>query len=335
MRAQQLVTPAQIEDNPLTLEETPIPVPGEREILVCVNVCGICHTDLHVVEGDLPLPRLPLTPGHQVVGVVETTGKDVRSFQRGDRVGIPWLHSTCGECEYCRSGRENLCDRATFTGYHVDGGYAEYVVVGEEFAYPIPPQFSTIHAAPLLCAGAIGYRALRLSTVAAGQRVGLYGFGASAHIAIQILKHWKCDVYVFTRSQSHRRLAEELGASWTGAAEERPPHPVDGAVIFAPAGLLVPLALRSLRKGGTVALAGIHMSPIPQMDYALLYEERTLRSVAHSTRQDVKDLLQVAAQIPLRTEVETFPLADANMALQRLKKSQIRGSGVLVVSEEK
>ncbi|MEK9135971.1 MAG: zinc-dependent alcohol dehydrogenase family protein, partial [Bacteroidota bacterium] len=281
---------------------------------------------------DLALPKLPLTPGHQVVGVVEKTGREVTHFKRGDRVGVPWLYSTCGRCEYCKEGKENLCESARFTGFHVDGGYAEYVVVHEGFAYSIPSVFSDAEAAPLLCAGVIGYRALRLSEVRPGQHVGLYGFGASAHIAIQILRHWGCDVYVFTRGKHHRELAEELGASWTGSAEDTPPNKVDSAIIFAPAGELVPASLRVLKKGGTVALAGIHMSPIPQMEYKLIYEERTLRSVAHSTRQDVKSLLDLAAKIPVKTETETFEFIEANLALQKLERSEIRGSGVLMVS---
>jgi propanol-preferring alcohol dehydrogenase len=331
MRAQRVISPAPIETSPLVRAELPIPEPDESEILIHVAVCGICHTDLHVVEGDLGLPRLPVTPGHQIVGIVERTGAHVSRFRPGDRVGVPWLHQTCGTCAFCRSGRENLCDTAAFTGYHVDGGFAEYVKVKDGFAYPMPPNFSDDHAAPLLCAGVIGFRALRLSNLLPGQRVGLYGFGASAHIAIQIVRHWGCEAYVFTRSDNHRALAEELGASWTGGAGDRAPHPVESAVIFAPAGTLVPVALRGLRKGGTIALAGIHMSPLPQMDYSLLYEERTLRSVAHSTRQDVNDLLHVAAQIPIRTEVKVYPLDDANSALKNLKQSVISGSGVLVV----
>lgn len=330
MKAHLLTAPAGINTHPLQIVDVPDPVPATRQLLVKVGVCGVCHTDLHVVEGDIPLPRLPLIPGHQIVGVVAAMGGAVTRFKTGERVGIPWLFSTCGECRYCMSGSENLCENAQFTGYHVDGGYAEYVLVDERFAYAIPPGFTDEQAAPLLCAGVIGFRSLRVAGVAPGERVGLYGFGASAHIAIQVLKHWVCDVYVFTRSEHHKALATKLGASWTGAAEMVPPHPIDRGIIFAPAGEIVPLAMKALRRGGTVATAGIHMSPIPHMDYSLLYEERVLRSVANSTRQDVIDLLAVAAGIPVRTEVEVFPFADANRALLKLKRSEIRGSGVVV-----
>lgn len=329
MKALRLHSPKSVDQLPLMLEEVPQPTPGPREMLLHVKVCGICHTDLHIVEGELALPKLPLTPGHQIVGVVQDVGDGATEFQKGDRVGVPWLHSTCGSCEFCMSGKENLCDNARFTGYHVDGGYAEYAVVHEDSAYHIPESFPDTQAAPLLCAGVIGYRALRLSEIQPGQRMGLYGFGASAHIAIQILKHWNCEVYVFTRGKHHRELAEQLGASWTGTADIKPPAKIDSAVIFAPAGELVPASLKVLKKGGTVALAGIHMSPIPEMEYKVIYEERTLRTVANSTREDVKGLLDLASKIEITTEVETFPLVEANLALQKLKRSEIRGSGVL------
>jgi propanol-preferring alcohol dehydrogenase len=311
--------------------EVPHPDVTPHHIRVRVNVCGLCHTDLHVVEGDLSLPKLPLIPGHQIVGAVDVCGEGVTAFRQGERVGVPWLYSTCGRCEYCLSGRENLCDRAAFTGYHADGGYAEYMVVHEDFAYRIPEGFPDLQAAPLLCAGVIGYRALRQSEIRKGGRIGLYGFGASAHIAMQVLKHWGCEVYVYTRSQHHRELAEELGAAWTGRAENRAPHGIDSAVIFAPAGQIVPLALKAIKKGGTLALAGIHMSPIPEMEYSTIYGERTLRSVANSTREDVRALLKLASEIPIRTEVQSFPLTEANEALLKLKRSEIRGSGVLVI----
>jgi propanol-preferring alcohol dehydrogenase len=333
MKVWSLHTPAPVDSSPLVLREASVPVPSVREVLVRVHVCGVCHTDLHVVEGDLTLPKLPIVPGHQIVGTVETTGSGGSKWKNGDRIGVPWLYSTCGQCEYCRSGKENLCDHARFTGYHVDGGFAEFMVVHEDFGYALPRDFPDVQAAPLLCAGVIGYRALRLSEIKPGGVIGLYGFGASAHIAIQILKHWNCKVFVFTRARHHRELAEELGASWTGSAEDRPPRRIDSAVIFAPAGQLVPASLHVLKKGGTVALAGIHMSPIPVMDYKLIYEERTIRSVANSTRQDVRELLELAGKIPIKTEVEAFPFPEANTALQKLKGSEIRGSGVLVVSD--
>jgi propanol-preferring alcohol dehydrogenase len=334
MKASRLFSPKVIDDSPLSLGDAAQPTPRENELVVRVKTCGICRTDLHIVEGDLKLPKLPLTPGHQVIGFAEEVGKNVTRFKKGERLGVPWLYSTCGKCEFCNSGKENLCDNARFTGFHVDGGYAEFMVVQEDFAYPIPQGFSDEEAAPLLCAGVIGYRAVRLSEIESGKRIGLYGFGASAHIAIQIVKHWGCEVYVYTRSQHHRKLAEELGASWTGKAEETAPHQIDGAVIFAPAGQLVPLALKALKKGGTVSLAGIHMTPIPKIEYKLLYEERTVRSVANSTRDDVRGLLQIAAEIPICTEIETFPLEEANTALLKLKKSEIHGSGVLTIDQQ-
>ena len=331
MRAMLLEKPRPAAENPLRLAELPIPQPGPGEIRLRVRACGICHTDLHLVEGDLQLPKLPLVPGHQIVGTVDALGADVNGFRQGDRVGVPWLYSTCGECVYCRKGLENLCERARFTGFHVDGGYAEAMVAPAAFAYPLPASFSDVEAAPLLCAGVIGYRALKLSNLQPGGRLGLYGFGASAHIVIQIARHWSCEVCVFTRAESHRQLARQLGAMWTGAAGDPPPKPLDAAIIFAPSGALVPEGLRALRKGGTLALAGITMSSLPEMDYQLLYHERVLRSVANSTREDVRALLRLAAEVPVRTEVEPFQLPEANHALQNLKSSKIHGAGVLVI----
>ena len=331
MRALCLNSARPIEDQPLMPVELPTPVPGPGELRLRVEACGLCRTDLHIIEGDLPLPTLPIVPGHQIVGVVDRVGEGVTRVQAGDRLGAPWLYSTCGRCAFCRRDQENLCDAARFTGYHVNGGYAECVVVQEAFAYPLPSGISTVHAAPLLCAGVIGFRALRLSEVKSGERLGLYGFGGSAHIAIQVAVHWGCEVLVFTRSEAHRTLARQLGAHWAGRVEDDPPGPLDSAVIFAPVGRLVLEALRVLRKGGTIAIAGITMSPIPELDYALLYQERTVRSVANSTRQDVHDLLRLAVEIPIRTEVRAFPLEEANRALQLLKESRLSGAGVLTV----
>lgn len=331
MRAMLLMKPKPAEENPLYEADLPKPVPGPGEIRVAVSVCGVCHTDLHIVEGELPLPKLPLVPGHQIVGRIERAGPGIHDFKEGDRVGIPWLHSTDGTCPYCAKGLENLCENARFTGYHCDGGYAEAAVISASFAYSIPPVFSDVEAAPLLCAGVIGYRSLRLSSVKPGERLGLYGFGASAHIVIQLARHQGCEVFVFTRNPQHQELASSLGAAWTGTAQDQPPGLLDGAIIFAPAGPLVLDALRVLRPGGTLALAGITMSRIPEMDYGLIYHERILRSVANSTREDVRELLRLAAEIPVRTEVQTFPLAEANRALQALKHSEIRGAGVLTV----
>jgi propanol-preferring alcohol dehydrogenase len=331
MRVMSCSLPRPAGENPLTRTEIPLPAPNAHEIRLRILACGICHTDLHIVEGDLTPQKQPIIPGHQIIGVVEAIGSNVRQFKAGDRAGVPWLNWTCGACIFCQRGQENLCEAAKFTGYHVDGGFAEYIVVHENFAHPLPEKFSGAAAAPLLCAGVIGYRALRLSEIQSGQRLGLFGFGASAHLVIQIARHWNCEVYVFSRSVPHRKLAAALGAAWTGSAEEMPPAKLDSAIIFAPAGWLVHRALRNLQKGGTVALAGIHSSPIPEMDYSLIYHERTLRSVANSTRADVRELLQLAAAIPLRAEVEIFPLAEANRALQLLKAGQINGAGVLEI----
>jgi alcohol dehydrogenase, propanol-preferring len=332
MRAMVLESAKPAEQSPLSLRDVPIPAPRAGEIRVRVACCGLCHTDLHAVEGDLPLPKLPLIPGHQIVGVLDAAGAGARRFREGDRVGIPWLHSTCGQCDYCRRGAENLCDRARFTGYHVDGGYAESAVVGEEFACAIPPPFDDTHAAPLLCAGIVGYRSFRLSGARAGQRLGLYGFGASAHIVLQCARHLGCEVWVFTRSKAHQELARQLGAAWAGAAGDAAPGQLDSAILFAPAGVLVPMALTALRKGGTLALAGITMSPIPQLDYASLYHERVVRSVANATREDARDFLQLAAEVPVRTEVEMFELEQANAALRAMKTSRIAAAGVLRIT---
>jgi len=321
--------PGPAESSPLRLEEVPTPVPAEHQVRVRVACCGVCHTDLHTVEGDLSLPKLPIIPGHQLVGVVDALGPGAHKLKAGDRAGIAWLQWTDGQCGFCRRDLENLCERARFTGYHVDGGYAEYAVVHQDFAYPLPAGFSDEHAAPLLCAGIVGYRAYRISGAKPGDRLGLYGFGASAHLILQLARHQGCEVYVFTRSQAHRDLARELGAAWTGAAEDTPPDPLDASIIFAPAGALVPQALGALRKAGTLALAGITMSAIPQMDYSLLYHERTARSVANSTRQDARDFLALASEVPLKTEVQVFSMEDANQALVAMKRSEIGGAGVL------
>lgn len=331
MKAMQLCQSASVANAPLVETDLDTPSPGPHQVRLKINVCGVCHTDLHIVEGDLTLPRLPTIPGHQIVGTVDAVGEQVTRHQPGDRLGVPWLYQTCGQCRYCQNGRENLCDQIQFTGLHSHGGFAEYMVVNEDFAYPIPDTFDDAEAAPLLCAGVIGYRSLRLSGVEPGQRLGLYGFGAAAHIVIQIARHWNCQVFVFTRSRHHRDMARSLGAVWTGGAEDDPGTVMDSSIIFAPAGWLVPEALRVLDKGGTLALGGIHMSSIPEMPYHLLWEERVVRSVANSTRRDVTELLQVAAEIPIKTEVELFSLAQANHVLQRLKESKINGAGVLRV----
>jgi alcohol dehydrogenase, propanol-preferring len=331
MKACLLDAPAAVETRPLRLAEVADPRPSGRQVLIRVRACGICRTDLHVVEGELEPRRSPVIPGHQVVGVVEGNGPQARRFRPGDRVGVPWLHQTCGECEYCLSGRENLCDRAVFTGWMVDGGYAEFLLAPEDFVYALPEGFADLDAAPLLCAGIIGFRTLRLSGIQPGGRLGMYGFGAAAHVAIQVARHWGVQVFAFTRDERHRALAAELGAVWAGGSFDAPPQPLDAALVFAPAGELVPAALRVLKKGATLALGGIHMSPIPSFEYRLLYGERAVRSVANNTRRDGEDFLRVAAEIPIRTRVQEFPLEAANAALGALKNDAIRGAAVLRV----
>lgn len=328
-----LEQPAAVESAPLQARDIPEPAPGPGEIRVRVHCCGLCHTDLHTVEGELSLPKLPVVPGHQIVGKVDAVGAGVKNFHGGERVGIPWLNWTDGTCRYCRAGQENLCEHARFTGLDVNGGYAEYTVVNGAFAYALPEQFSDVNAAPLLCAGLIGYRSLRLSNVPKNGRLGLYGFGASAHIVIQVARHLGHEVYVFTRSPKHRDLAMRLGAAWVGGAEEKAPAELDSAIIFAPAGPLVLDALRAIRKGGTVALTGITMSPIPAMDYSLIYYEKVLRSVANLTRQDAREFLALAAEVPVHTQVKLYPVESANQALTDLKHSRIEGAAVLQVSK--
>lgn len=329
MRAMRLSEYRPAEEHPLSLRDLPIPTPGPGQVRLEVQVCGVCHTDLHTVEGDIHPPTLPVTPGHQVVGVVDAVGDEVTNVHQGDRVGVPWLFSAEGGCEYCRNGNENLCPQAQFTGYDVDGGYAEYMLADADYILPLPSEIESEQAAPLLCAGIIGYRSLRLAEVEPGERIGLVGFGASAHLAIQVARYWGCDVYVFTRSSEHRRHAKELGAAWVGGAEDDSPKPLDRAVIFAPVGSLVPLILKKLRPAGTLAINAIHMSPIPQMDYQLLYGERTLRSVANATYQDGVDFLRLAVKIPIHSTVSIYSLEDANQALVDLKHSRINGEAVL------
>jgi len=332
MKACILETPGPIERNPLAFTDAPTPEPGAAEVLIRVHACGVCRTDLHVTEGELPPRKNRVIPGHQVVGVVERSGPHASRFAAGTRVGVAWLHGTCGVCEFCTSGRENLCPNAVFTGYTVDGGYAEYIVARESFVYPIPDGFDDLAAAPLLCAGIIGFRSLRISGIQPGGALGLYGFGAAAHVAIQVARHWGVRVYAMTRDERHRQLARDLGAAWAGAGDDAPPEKLDSAIIFAPAGELVISALRVLKRGGIVALGGIYMTPIPTFDYNLLYHERVIRSVANNTRQDGEDFLKIAAEIPIHTQVQEFPLAQANAALNSLKNDAVRGAAVLRVS---
>jgi alcohol dehydrogenase, propanol-preferring len=333
MKACVLRTPAKIETNPLEFVDVSTPELGDGEVLVRVRACGVCRTDLHVIEGELPPRKSPVIPGHQVVGIVEEQGIKARRYGLGARVGIAWLHKTDGTCSYCRSGAENLCDNPVFTGYSVDGGYAEYIVAPENFVYEIPSGFPDEQAAPLLCAGIIGFRSLRLSGIKRGARLGFYGFGAAAHVAIQVARHRGAEVFASTRDVRHQKLARELGAAWAGGTFDEPPEKLDAAIVFAPAGEIVPAALKALKKGGVLVLGGIHMSPIPSFNYDLLYQERMIRSVANNTRQDGEDFLRVAAEIPIRTHVQIFPLSEANRALNLLKNDAIPGAAVLRVSE--
>ena len=335
MRAWILHTPAPVKERPLALAKVPVPIPAEDELLLRVHACGICRTDLHVVEGELPVRRSPLIPGLQIVGRVTALGSRVEDFTVGDRVGLAWLNRTCGVCEFCLASRENLCERAMFTGWTVDGGYAEYVVAPAAFTYRLPDNFDDLQAAPLLCAGIIGYRSLRLTGIGGsewqGARLGLYGFGAAGHVVIQIARWRGAEVYVCTRNrEKHQTLARELGAAWVGGASDQPPVRLDAAIIFAPAGELVPVALPAIRNGGTLVLGGIHMSTIPSFDYALIYGERVMRSVANNTRDDGREFLKEAARIPVRTHTQTFSFDQANDALIALKNDSIRGAGVLI-----
>jgi propanol-preferring alcohol dehydrogenase len=333
MKACVLRAPAKIETNPLEFVEVATPEPGFGEVLVRVRACGVCRTDLHLIEGELPPRKSPVIPGHQVVGIVENQGINARRFAPGARVGIAWLHKTDGTCAYCLSGAENLCDNPVFAGYSVDGGYAEYIVAPENFVYAVPERFPDEQAAPLLCAGIIGFRSLRLSGIKQRGRLGFYGFGAAAHVAIQVARHWGVEVYASTRDARHQKLALELGAAWAGGTFDEPPQKLDAAIVFAPAGEIIPAALKALKKGGVLVLGGIHMSPIPSFPYELLYQERMIRSVANNTRQDGEDFLRVAAEIPIRTHVQIFPVSQANRALNLLKNDAIPGAAVLHVSE--
>ena len=335
MKAMVVHAPRPIAERPLALVDLPTPEPHAGEVLIQVEVCGVCRTDLHVTEGDLPPHRSPVVPGHEAVGVVAKLGPGAgRSLKEGDRVGVAWLHASCGSCVYCRRNAENLCTNPRFTGYDENGGYAEYLTALEDFIYPLPPGVSSVQMAPLLCAGIIGYRALRRSDVRPGQRLGLYGFGASAHIVIQVARHWGCEVYVATRGDRHRQLAREMGAVWVGEATDTPPEKLHSAIIFAPAGELAPVALEALDRGGTLALAGIYMTDIPAMNYTKhLFYEHSIRSVTANTRQDGRELLQLGKDVPLHTHTEEFPLAKANEALWRLRHDQINGAAVLRVAD--
>jgi alcohol dehydrogenase, propanol-preferring len=330
LKAAVLAKPAPIVDRPLRIEEIEQPRPESGQVLLKVRACGVCRTDLHITEGELPRRRLPLVPGHQIVG--DVVGGATPGLPLGARVGVSWIGGTDGSCWYCRHDMENLCDAPTFTGYSVDGGYAEYAVARTDFVFPLPAALDDLHVAPLLCAGIIGFRSLRVAGVQHGERVGLFGFGASAHLAIEVLHAWRCEVYVSTRGESHRKLAESLGAKWVGGETEKPPVELDRAVTFAPSGDVVVAALGSLRKGGVVAINAIHLDRVPEFDYdRLLWGERQLRSVANMTRADARDFLQIAAEIGMRPKVTPFRLDEANDALLAVKRDAIDGAAVLVV----
>ncbi len=332
MRAMELSEPGPVEMRPLLLVERERPEPGAGEVRVRVEACGVCRTDLHLVEGDLEVRRPGIVPGHQVVGRVECRGAGATRFEPGQRLGIAWLRRACGSCRFCRRGAENLCLAPEFTGWDADGGYAEWAVVPEGFAYALPEALTAPQAAPLLCAGIIGYRAYRRSGVPSGGRLGLWGFGGSAHITIQVARYFGCEVFVFSRGGEHRELAEELGAAWVGDSFDPPPVPLDGGILFAPTGDLVPPALEALDRGATLAIAGIHLSDLPVLEYERhLFQERTLKSVTSNTREDGRALLELAAEIPIRTRTTSYPLEEANDALIDLKHHRVRGAAVLKI----
>lgn len=329
MKMARLARPAPIESSPLELGDGPDPRPGPGEILLEVAACAVCRTDLQLAEGDLHQRKLPLVPGHQAVGRVLEIGEGVEGLRVGDRAGVGWLGYTCGACRFCTSGRENLCEQARFTGWDRDGGYATRMTVDARFAYPLPADLDDLSAAPLLCGGVIGYRSLVRSGIQPGGRLGLYGFGASATLAIQVAVHWGCEVFVATRSEREQERARSLGAAWTGGYDDEPPARLDAAVTFAPAGSVVVAALRALDRGGIVAVNAIHLDRVPEFDYDLLWLEREIRSVANFTRRDAAEFLDLAARIPVRTQVREYPLAEANRALQHLKDGQVSGAAVL------
>lgn len=329
MQTMTLTHPQSAEKSPLHLTDVVKPIPRPHEVLIKVTACGICRTDLHIIEGELESIKSPLIPGHQVVGKVERLGQNVTTFKIGDRVGAGWLSLTCGSCHFCKSGRENLCEKAEFTGYTRNGGYADYIVINESFAHPLPLGLDDIHIAPLLCAGAIGYRAYKFAQVKRGDVLGLIGFGASAHLVIQVARYFGVKVYVFTREENHKKLAKELGAVWVGGVEEVPPQKLTAMILFAPVGDLVPKLLPHLERGGRLVINAIHMTPIPQLDYSLLWPERAILNVANGTRRDVEEFLKLAAEISLKTTVITYPLPEANEALFHLKHGLVTGAVVL------
>ncbi|MHA1339380.1 MAG: zinc-dependent alcohol dehydrogenase family protein [Promethearchaeota archaeon] len=331
MKAMLIKEQGKLNANSLIMEDVEIPIIGKDDILIKMKACGVCHTDLHEIEGDLKIKEFPIIPGHEVIGIVEKKGENVKKLNIGDRVGVAWLYSTCGKCKYCLRGQENLCEEAKFTGYTANGGYAEYLKINSNFAYKIPKIFTDISAAPLMCAGVIGYRSIRLSEIKEGERLGLFGFGASAHIVIQIANYWGCETFVFTRSKNHQKHALELGAKWVGTSKDTPPKKIDRGIIFAPAGSIVLDALKVLDKGGTLAINAIHMSDIPSIKYSYLWHERKIISVANVTRRDAIEFLEIAGKIPIKTTTIEYKLEDANQALMDMKMSKINGAAVLKI----
>lgn len=333
MRAMLLKKPANAENSPLLMENIPQSRPESHEVLLQVLACGVCHTDLHIIEGDLVAPNYPVIPGHQVVGKVILGGESIAEELIGQRVGVYWMHTACRKCEYCLRGLENLCPAAQFTGFHVNGGFAECILADARFIVPIPQAFTDEQAAPLLCAGMVGYRSLKKSDLEPGERLGLFGFGASAHLVLQVARHWNCEVSVFTRSRAHQQHALEMGAAWAGTADKIPEKWLDRAILFAPNGDLVPAALKAVRPGGTVAINAIHLSQIPAMPYDLIYGERTLRSVANVTRKDASEFMSLAQEIGIQSTAQLYDLAEANCALTDLKFSRFNGEAVLKVED--
>jgi len=329
MRAMVLEKTKNIEENPLIFKDVPLPEPAENQIRIRISVCGVCRTDLHIVEGELPPHKLPVIPGHQIVGYVDKIGKDVRNFRIGERVGVPWLYRTCGKCSYCKEGRENLCDNPEFTGYDVDGGYAEFTIVDEDFAYHLPENYNDKEVAPLLCAGVIGYQTFKKSGIKEG-KIGLFGFGSAAHILIQVLVHSKFEVFVVSRTERELELAKKLGAIWAGHIDELD-EKLDGVLVFAPSGELLVKGLEKIKKGGVVVSGGIYVSPLPKFDYSHIFPEKTLTSTAHTTRENVKEFLKIAGEFKIKTEINEYKLEDANLALFNIKHSKVKGSSILII----
>ncbi|MEO0137334.1 MAG: zinc-dependent alcohol dehydrogenase family protein [candidate division WOR-3 bacterium] len=331
MKAMILEQQAPLESEPLKLKEIALPEPKDNEIRLKINVCGVCRTDLHIVEGELPPHKMPVIPGHQIVGRVDKLGKGAKNYKLGDRVGIPWLYKTCGKCRFCRSGRENLCDNPMFTGYDADGGFAEYVVVHEDFAYLLPENYSDSEVAPLLCAGVIGYQAFKATGLKNSGRLGLFGFGSSAHILLQVCNHLGIETYVVSRTEKELKLAQRLGARWTGRIDDEMGTLLDAVIVFAPSGELLVKALKKIDKGGIVVSAGIYTTPLPGFDYSHIYPEKTLTSVAHTSRDNVREFLNLAGKFKIRTEINEYKLEDANQALLNIKYSRVSGSSVLII----